>query len=299
MSLECKDLIKIYPSPVEGLKFPALRGLFLTIEKGSLVAIIGPSGAGKTTLLRLINGVDLPSSGEIWFNKGLVNNFTTRELNEYRKNVGVMYQSPEDNLIWGLNAQQNVMLPMLYSGKFPGKEKARAYELLERVGLKGKEKRKPSQLSGGEQQRVSICVALANDPELLLADEPTGELDSYTTMEIIKYFKELNRDLGLTIIVATHDKRFAAMTDKTFRIKDGRITTYDVAVTDMARNGFETERDEVVFVDPQGNLRLPEDIAGEVKDLGAVKVIKENGKIILVPYSNNKKTKDIGGGIDE
>ncbi|MHA2299182.1 MAG: ABC transporter ATP-binding protein [Candidatus Hodarchaeales archaeon] len=288
MLLECKDLIKIYPSPVEGLKFPALRGLFLSVEKGSLVAIIGPSGAGKTTLLRLINGVDLPSSGEIWFDSDLVNNFTQKELNDYRKKVGVMYQSPEDNLIWGLSAQQNIMLPMLYTGKFPSKEKARAHELLERVGLKGKEKRKPSQLSGGEQQRVSICVALANGPNILLADEPTGELDSYTTKEIINYFKELNSEMGLTIIVATHDKRFSTMTDRTYRIRDGRIDKYHVPVADAMTPA---ERDEVVFVDPQGSLRLPEELAEEVKGLGAVKIVKKNGRFEIIPYDEKKRKK--------
>ncbi|MHA2295935.1 MAG: ABC transporter ATP-binding protein [Candidatus Hodarchaeales archaeon] len=288
MLLECKDLIKIYPSPVEGLKFPALRGLFLSVERGALVAIIGPSGAGKTTLLRLINGVDLPSSGEIWFDSKLVNNFTQKELNDYRKKVGVMYQSPEDNLIWGLSAQQNIMLPMLYTGKFPGKEKTRAHELLERVGLKGKEKRKPSQLSGGEQQRVSICVALANDPEILLADEPTGELDSYTTKEIINYFKELNRELGLSIIVATHDKRFSTLTDKTYRIRDGRIDKYHVPVADAMTPA---EREEVVFVDPQGSLRLPEELAEEMKGLGAVKIVKKDGRIEIIPYDEKKKKK--------
>ena len=223
--LECKDLIKIYPSKVEGLNFPALRGLTLSIKKGEIISLIGPSGSGKTTLFRLISGFDLPSSGEIWFEGKLINTLNETELAEYRKNIGIMYQSPKDNLIWGLNALDNILFPMRYSGKFVPNHKQKAIELLDRVGLKGKERRKPAQLSGGEQQRVAIAVALSNEPKLLIADEPTGELDNFTTNVIINYFKELNKELGITICVATHDRRFSSRTDKMYKIKDGRLIT--------------------------------------------------------------------------
>ncbi len=224
--LECKDLIKIYPSKVEGLNFPALRGLDLSIKEGAIISLIGPSGSGKTTLFRLIIRFDLPSSGEIWFEGMLINTLQEPVLSEYRKNIGIMYQSPRENLIWGLNMLDNVLFPIRYSGKFIPNHKQRALELLERVGLKGKESRKPAQLSGGEQQRGAIAVALSNEPKLLLADEPTGELDSGTTKVIIDYFKELNRDLGITICVATHDQRFSSETDQTYKIVDGRLDTF-------------------------------------------------------------------------
>ena len=278
MSLECKDLIKIYPSQIEGLNFPALRGLDLTVKYGELISIIGPSGAGKTTLLRLISAFDKPSSGEIWFENKLVNQFTPQEILKYRQKVGIMYQSPRDNLLWGLTALENVLFPMRYSGKFGRQKKERAYELLARVGLKGKEQRKPSQLSGGEQQRVAITVALANDPVLLLADEPTGELDSLTTALIIDYFKKLNEELGVTICVVTHDRRFSKMTNRTYKILDGRVATFQ----------FQTRRDkraEVVIVDSHGNLRLPKEILSQYKDLTSVRIIARDGRIELIPFS--------------
>ncbi|MFX0095843.1 MAG: ABC transporter ATP-binding protein [Candidatus Hodarchaeota archaeon] len=288
MLLECKDLIKVYPSPVEGLKFPALRGLNLGVEKGELIAIIGPSGAGKTTLFRLISAFEFPSSGEIWFDGQLVNNFSIHEQVKYRQKVGIMYQSPRDNLLWGLTALQNVLLPMRYSGKFLGHQKERAYELLERVGLKGKEKRKPPNLSGGEQQRVAIAVALASDPELLLADEPTGELDSHTTRIIIEYLRELNKEIGTTVMVATHDKRFSRLT-RTYKIQDGRITTYQVALN--KQDNIE-DHHEAVVVDSQGNLRLPADILAKYKGLSAVEIKDKDGRIELIPFEYMKEKKE-------
>ncbi|MFW9856538.1 MAG: ABC transporter ATP-binding protein, partial [Candidatus Thorarchaeota archaeon] len=173
MLVECKDLIKIYPSPFKGLNFPALRGLDLAVKKGDLVSVIGPSGAGKSTLLRLISAFDTPSSGEIWFDGQMINQFTDRERLQYRQQLGVINQSPRENLFWGLNVIDNVLFPMRYSGKYLPNQRLKALELIKRVGLRGKDKRKPSQLSGGEQQRVAIAVALANRPQLLLADEPT------------------------------------------------------------------------------------------------------------------------------
>jgi ABC-type lipoprotein export system ATPase subunit len=285
--LECKDLIKIYPSPVEGLMFPALRGLNFQAKQGRLIAIIGPSGAGKTTFLRLVSGFDTPSSGEIWFNGKLMNQFTQAELENYRQNkIGIMYQSPRENLIWNLNALDNVLLPIRYSGKYKGEQKQRAHELLASVGLKGKEKRKPAQLSGGEQQRVAIAVALANGPTIILADEPTGELDSLTTALIIDYFKDLNRNFGITIIVATHDTRFSKMTDHTYRIQDGRLSTYQVRVKDEE---IIDKWEEVAVVDFQGNLRLPAEILRQFKNLNMVKVVFKEGKIELIPYFEEDK----------
>lgn len=287
--VECKDLIKIYPSAVEGLRFPALRGLDLQVQKGDLISIIGPSGAGKSTLLRLISTFDQPSSGEIWFNKKLVNTYADSELNNYRSNeIGIMYQAPRDNLIWSLNVIQNVMIPMRSSGKFPGKERNRAIELLEKVGLEGKKHRKPAQLSGGEQQRVAIAVALANNPTLLLADEPTGELDSMTTALIIDYFKQLNHETGLTIIVMTHDARFAKMADTTYRIQDGRLTTYHVR--DLKSREIDLQ-EEVIIVDSQGNLRLPREVLHRFQDLTSVKIKIDGDKIVLDPFKDKNKSK--------
>jgi ABC-type lipoprotein export system ATPase subunit len=288
--LECKDLIKIYPSPIEGLHFPALRGLDLVLDEREMISIIGPSGSGKSTLIRMLGAYDQPSSGEVWFKDKLVNQFSGEYLNEYHQDVGVMHQSPTDNLIFGLSVIDNIMLPMHYSGKFSGKEIQRAQELLEHVGLGNKGNRKPSELSGGEQQRVSIAVALANEPTLLLADEPTGELDSHTTNVIIDYFRQLQKDLGLTLCVVTHDKRFARSVDRTYRIQDGRITTVHLRPDE----GDEIDiQDEIILVDAKGNLRLPQNVLKTFSNLNAVRVHLKGNKIELVPYkkSNNRNRK--------
>lgn len=278
--LECKDLIKIYPSPIEGLMFPALRGLDLSINQGDLISIIGPSGAGKSTLLRLLSGFDMPSSGEVWFNGQLVNQYSDSQLNKFRQKVGIMYQSPRDNLIWNLSALDNVLLPIRYSGKHENNQKEVALKILEDLNLIGKENRKPSELSGGEAQRVSIAVALANKPQLLLADEPTGELDSYTTSVIIDYFKKLKDELGLTIIVVTHDKRFARMTDKTYKIQDGRLTVFH-----DTKDSIINLKEEIIIVDSHGNLRLPREVIQEFKGLKSVKISVEDDRIILIPFN--------------
>lgn len=281
--LQCKDLIKIYPSPVVGLNFPALRGLNLSIKKGDLISIIGPSGAGKTTLLHLITAYDQPNSGEILYRGQLINQFNEAEICQYRNEVGIMHQSPRDNLIWGLNALDNVLFPMRYSGKFVPKHKQRAMELLDRLGLKGKSSRKPANLSGGEQQRVAIAVALANEPTLLLADEPTGELDSVTTTLIIDYFKELNQVLGTTICVATHDRRFSTMTDRIYKIQDGRLTSYQEPPS--------ADREEVAIIDSDGTVVLPAEIVKQLPGVTSAKVIIKGDKIEMIPVRSAKTPK--------
>lgn len=288
MLVQCKDLIKIYPTPFEGLNYPALRGLHFSIRKGDLIAIIGPSGAGKTTLFRLISAFDRPSSGEIWFEEQLINQLTEPELAQYRTKIGIMYQSPRDNLIWGLNVLDNVLFPIRYSGKFIPHHKERAMELLNRLGLRGKESRKPAQLSGGEQQRVAIAVALANEPTLLLADEPTGELDSLTTAVIIDYFKELNQELGLTICVATHDRRFSKMTDRTYKIQDGRLTAFQFQKEEAKSID---EREEMAIIDSQGNIKLPDDVLKQFQGVTSAKVVVKGNKIELIDLRSDKKLK--------
>jgi len=294
--LECKDLIKIYPSPVEGLNFPALRGLHLSIKKGELISIIGPSGAGKTTLLRLLSAYDQPSSGEIWYQGRLINQFNESEIDQYRNDVGIMYQSPRDNLIWELSALDNILFPMRYWGKFIPNHKQRARELLDRLGLKGKESRKPAHLSGGEQQRVAIAVALANEPTLLLADEPTGELDSVTTAKIIDYFKELNRELGITICVVTHDRRFSSMTDRTYKIQDGRLTSFQFPKEGVTTA---TDREEEAIIDTDGTIRLPDEVLKQLQGVSSAKVVIKGEKIEIIPSRRDKRIQNDDEGSEQ
>ncbi len=280
--LECNDVIKLYTDEQTQVQVPALRGVELTANEGDLVSIIGPSGSGKSTLINLIGGIDKPSSGDIILDGNMITKFKTRELTKYRRErIGFLYQLPERNLIWNLSALKNTIVPMRLSGKWShGTQKKRALELLKDVGLENRKNHKPHQLSGGEAQRVGIAVALANDPDIILADEPTGELDSVTTFKIIDYFKKLNDTLGKTFIVVTHDHRFANMTTKAMKIMDGRITGLHRAID--PRKSF-SDREEVIFVDDHGNLRLPINIREEAGIKNHVQIRMQDGFAMIIP----------------
>ena len=287
MFLQLTDLIKLYKPENENLQIPALRGVDLEIKEGELTTIIGPSGSGKSTLIKLIGGIEFPSSGTIHMDEvGFINNLTGKKLIRYRQeSVGFVYQFPERNLIPSLSSLENVLLPMKILGKLTREErKKRALELLHAVGLFDRQTNKPGQLSGGEAQRCSIAVAIANNPKLILADEPTGELDSENTFKIIDYFKSLNKEFGTTLLVVTHDERFATMTKKTYKIRDGRI--YGLHRQLVTENGtVSKKREHILFVDRHGNLRLPEELLKEagIKLNVVVRFDKIKGVIEVLP----------------
>jgi ABC-type lipoprotein export system ATPase subunit len=218
----CEDLFKIYKQ--EDLEVVALRGLDLKVKRGELMAIVGASGSGKSTLLNVLAGLDIPSAGRALVGGRNLLNMTPADLVTYRrKEVGFVWQQTSRNVLTYLSALQNVELPMILEGMDPGPARARAKELLTMVGLAHRMDVKPDRLSGGEQQRVAIAVALANDPPLLLADEPTGELDSQTASEVFAVMRALNQELGVTIVVVTHDPAIANQIDRVVAIRDGRI----------------------------------------------------------------------------
>jgi putative ABC transport system ATP-binding protein len=200
----------------------ALRGVDLCIARGEFVALVGSSGSGKSTVLNLIGGLDRPTSGEVWINGTELGKSDERTLTRHRRqHVGFVFQS--FNLLPRLTAEENVALPLMFSG-MPEKERlARARALLKRVGLGPRLTHRPTQLSGGEQQRVAIARALVGQPALLLADEPTGNLDTATGAEIMGLLKELNRERGLTLLVVTHDPEIAAFADRIVRLRDGQV----------------------------------------------------------------------------
>jgi len=219
-TIECIDLVKVYISGA--IRVTALRGLNLKVAPGEFRVIVGPSGSGKTTLLNLIGGIDRPTSGRIVVDGEIITEYDDKKLEEYRrKKVGFVFQF--FNLIPTLTALENVELPMILVGVPREIRRKRAMELLSRVGLADRAHHYPHQLSGGEQQRVAIAAALANDPPLILADEPTGELDTVTGQKIIELFKELNKELNKTLIIVTHDINIAMYADRISRIEDGRI----------------------------------------------------------------------------
>ncbi len=199
----------------------ALRGISLKIKQGEFVSIIGPSGSGKSTCMHIMGCLDTPTKGKVWLDNKEVSRLSENEMARIRgRRIGFVFQF--FNLIPTLNALENVMLPMLFQGKNERERMKRAKELLERVGLGHRLYHRPNQLSGGEQQRVAIARALANDPDIILADEPTGNLDTRSGEEILKLFKEIHKD-GKTVVVVTHDINIAKNAKRIIKIRDGKI----------------------------------------------------------------------------
>jgi len=220
MSIEAKDLIKVYRAGKS--EVIALRGLNLKINDGDVVVIKGPSGCGKTTLLNIIGGLDRPTAGTVKVNGNIITHYSDAELVKYRREmVGFVFQF--FNLIPTLSAEENIEMPMRLLGKSGKERKERTKMLLELVGLKDRASHKPDELSGGEQQRVAIAVTLANNPPIILADEPTGELDTKTGQEMLNLFKTLNDNYKKTVIIVTHDVRASGIANRTFEIVDGAI----------------------------------------------------------------------------
>jgi len=221
--IEIEDLTKVYVMGEEDV--PALAGVSLSITRGEYVAVIGPSGSGKSTLMNILGGLDRPTAGRYGFEGEDVGHFTDDELADFRRRrIGFVFQSFQ--LLPRLTALQNVELPMIYAGMGRRERRARATELLERVGLGSRMGHKPTQLSGGQQQRVAIARSLANRPDLLLADEPTGALDTHTGEEVLKLFGELNAD-GLTLAIVTHDPEVAEQARRRVAFRDGHIVSDD------------------------------------------------------------------------
>ena len=251
----CEDLFKIYKS--EELEVVALRGLDLRVQRGEMMAIVGASGSGKSTLLNILAGLDQPSAGRVTVGARDLLTATDEDLVDYRRSeVGFVWQQTGRNLIPYLTAVQNIEVPLILEGHSRRSARDRAGYLLNAVGLSEKRDRKPNELSGGEQQRVAIGVALANNPPLLLADEPTGELDSATADEVFQVFRHLNEDTGVTIVVVTHDREITARVDRVVAMRDGRTSTELVRHVQFSRGAGETI-EEFAVVDRSGRLQIP------------------------------------------
>jgi len=215
--IELENITKIYR--MGKVEVPALRGITLNIKQGEMVAIIGASGSGKSTLMNIIGFLDKPTVGRYLFDGADVSRLSDNQLAEMRnKKVGFVFQTY--NLLPRASALSNVELPLIYSGS--GQKRKRTMEALERVGLVARAKHKPTELSGGEQQRVAIARALVNNPALILADEPTGNLDTVATAEIVSIFQQLNQD-GITVVIVTHEMDIAEQTQRIIRLLDGKV----------------------------------------------------------------------------
>ena len=220
LDVRVNNLVKAYR--LGKIEVQALRGLNMDVKTGEFIAIIGPSGSGKTTLLNVLGGLDVATAGTVQVGSVDVSAMTPTQLVDYRREtVGHIFQTL--NLIPTLTATENIELPMIARGISRGKRKERVQELLEIVGLTDRANHKPEELSGGEQQRVAMAAALANDAPVILADEPTGELDTVNAKIVVDYLLKVNRELGKTVIMVTHDPSVARRTDRILRIEDGVI----------------------------------------------------------------------------
>ena len=282
----CQDLFKIYKRA--DLEVVALRGLNLTVRQGELVAIVGASGSGKSTLLNILAGLDRPSAGEVWVGQRDLLNVSEQSLVDYRRrDVGFVWQATTRNLLPYLKVSENIRLPMALAGR-PGKLRREwSRELMSALGIDDKADRLPHQLSGGEQQRAAIGVALSNQPGLLLADEPTGELDTATAIQVFDMFRTLNRDLGVTVVIVSHYPGVSQFVDRVVHIRDGRISSETMSVASYQRDGSRNE-EEYLVIDEAGRLQLPQEFAARFhfepgRQRGLARLEIEDGRVTLKP----------------
>ena len=324
--IRCEGLVKIYK--IEDVEVVALQGLDLTIRRGEVMGIIGPSGSGKTTLMNVLGGLDVPSAGKaVVDGVDLIRISERQRLRYRRRSVGFVWQNVGRNLIPYLSALENVQLPMILSGRF---DHRRAQRLLELVGLGHRLNHRPVTMSGGEQQRVAIAIGLANEPPVLLADEPTGSLDTENTIRLLEVFDTVRTELGVTVVIVTHDTSMARVLDRYVQIRDGKTSTESVrrvAVTYTEQGTAEAaaalqagadgaaaaagaagagsggaddsgaaqadgagsagaedaSHEHFTLLDSAGRLQIPADMRDAYRIGGRVKLVEEEGRILIVP----------------
>lgn len=290
----CENLVKIFKT--KETEVLALQGLELKVEKGEFIAIIGSSGSGKSTFLNMIGGLDRPSAGKLYVDGKDLFKLTEKQLVTYKQQtVGFVWQNNARNLFPYLTAIQNVQLPMMF---MDGKDmEQRAMDLLNLVGMGHKRDSKLSQLSGGEQQRIAIAIALANKPKLLLADEPTGSVDQKTSDAILDVFRYLNKELGITIVIVTHDINLATKVSRVVMIRDGKTSSERIMRSEKKREelkGFTEEEDthdEYVILDRAGRVQIPREMLDEIGvKSNRVQLKVENGTIVVSPTEADRQT---------
>ncbi|MBB3109091.1 ABC-type lipoprotein export system ATPase subunit [Paenibacillus phyllosphaerae] len=284
--IECEGLVKIYKS--DDLEVVALQGLNLNVQDGEMMAIIGNSGSGKSTLLNILGGLDRPSAGSVKVGPWDLLKITDDQLVEYKRDtVGFIWQNNARNLLPYLSAIENVEMPMMLSGRL---DRAYAKQLLEWVGLKERMHNKLHQLSGGEQQRVAMAISLSNRPKLVLADEPTGSVDSRTSDLIMDIFRRLNRELGITIVIVTHDLSLAGKVDRVVAIRDGLTSTEFIkrnpnldAAEAAVNNPIGNVHEEYVVVDRVGRLQIPKAYLTALQITDKASMEFDGERIIITP----------------
>ncbi len=286
----CRDLFKIYKA--QDLEVVALRGLDFQAARGEIVAIVGASGSGKSTLLNILAGYDAPSAGDIRVGDRDLLVMRGRAVESYRlREVGFVWQQTGRNLVPYLTARENVELPMLLAGVGGSERRARAEELLDAVSLAERETHRANELSGGEQQRVAIAIALANQPDLLLADEPTGELDTETARTILNLFQSLRDRYGTTIVIVSHDPEISNFVDRVIIIRDGRASAEIVSLHSFRPaegNGASEPPREYILVDSMGRLQLPRELMDRVRLRERAVVTVDGDRVVVTPSESGE-----------
>jgi len=280
--IRCESLVKIYK--VADLEVFALQGLDLQVGAGEVMAIIGNSGSGKSTLMNILGGLDQPSAGRCFVGDYDLLRLTAAQRVRYQREVvGFVWQNNARNLIPYLTAMENVTLPLTLAGKAGAEARSWAEELLEAVGLSGRAQHKLTSLSGGEQQRVAIALALVNQPKLLLADEPTGSVDTTTAQQILQIFRDVNRRFGTTVVIVTHDRALARSVDRYVQIRDGKVAQEAVRRTESTSEAaaHEETHEELAVLDTTGRLQIPRELLEQVGLTDRAKVEVEDGRIVV------------------
>jgi peptide/nickel transport system ATP-binding protein len=292
----CDNLVKIYK--VADIEVVALQGLDLAVESGEMMALVGASGSGKSTLLNVIGGLDAPSAGQVSVGGTDLLKMAERDRVRYkRETVGFVWQQPGRNLLPYLTAAENIELPMMLTEQKAVKRRARALELLDVLGLATRASFRPDRLSGGEQQRVALAVAMANNPPLLLADEPTGQLDSEGASQVFDALRRLCEVFGTTVIVVTHDPQVVARVDRVVGIRDGRTST-EIRRARNHHDGTVTE-EEWVILDQTGRLQIPQVYVDTLMMQGRVNVRLERDHVSVWPGTKGGRASEPELHLDE
>lgn len=272
--IECRRIVKAYR--IDTHEVVALRGIDFDMEMGEMVAIIGPSGAGKSSLLNLLGGLDTPTAGSLKVDGLDLLSLKAKALADYRLNrVGFLWQNVERNLLPHRSALRNITLPMLLAGVSPWERRRRAMELLDAVGLSDQANKLPSTMSGGQQQRVGIGVALANNPQLMLLDEPTGALDRKAARQVMTLLQNLRGKYGLTVLMVTHDLDMAAFADRVLTLRDGALGQ------DLTHGS-----DETPMLDDAGRITLPEEVRSQLSSSARIAVEIRPEGVLLRPEND-------------
>lgn len=290
--IECENLVKIYK--IADIEVVALQGLDLTVDESEFIAIVGSSGSGKSTLLNILGGLDTPSAGAASVAGHDLLGLDGSERTHYRRRViGFVWQQTARNLLPYLTARENVEMPMTLDGGSAKYRRRRAEDLLDQVGLGDRLDHLPAQLSGGEQQRVAIAIALANSPKVIFADEPTGELDSSTSTEVFGVLRQLNETAGVTIVVVTHDPLVSEHVGRTVAIRDGRTSSEVLRRTEVDAEGSRrTVAEEFAVLDRVGRLQLPHEYVEALELQKRVRLTLDPDHINVWPDENGNLPDD-------